>query len=83
MLDGEIILRLIKQDKRDGIAVTAIDHGPGITDTKLAMSNGYSSGAGLGMGLPGVRRLMDDFHITSARGQGTTVTVKKWRVKVG
>ena len=79
---GEIILSLIQQDNRDGIVIIASDQGPGIPDTKLAMTNGYSSSAGLGMGLPGVKRLMDDFKITSTTEQGTTVTVKKWRVKV-
>jgi serine/threonine-protein kinase RsbT len=62
-----------------GIAVQARDQGPGIADLALAMQDGYSTGRGLGLGLPGARRLMDAFDINSNLGQGTVVTLWKWR----
>jgi serine/threonine-protein kinase RsbT len=75
---GEIILAPLEQRGRRGILVVARDNGPGISDIDLAMRDGYSTGKSLGMGLPGARRLMDEFELRSARGQGTTVTLKKW-----
>ena len=75
---GEIVLRLIEAHGKRGIEVVATDNGPGIPDLTLAMQDGYSSSDGLGLGLPGVRRLMDEFDIASAFGQGTTVVVRKW-----
>lgn len=60
------------------LAFEARDDGPGIPDLGLAMQDGYTSGRGLGLGLPGTRRLMDDFKIESEPGKGTVVTVKKW-----
>lgn len=76
---GEIILRLVQNDGKKGIEVVANDDGPGIPDVGLAMQDGYSTSGGLGLGLPGTRRLMDDFEITSDFGKGTTVTVRRWR----
>lgn len=77
---GEIVLRLIDNDGgRRGIEVVAADDGPGIPDITLAMQDGYSTSGSLGLGLPGVRRLMDDFDIVSEFGKGTTVTVHKWK----
>ncbi|MGI5839751.1 MAG: anti-sigma regulatory factor [bacterium] len=76
--EGEIILSFIQNHDLRGIAVTARDCGPGIADISLAMQDGYSTGMGLGLGLPGTRRLMDDFAIESEIGKGTAVTVKKW-----
>ena len=61
-----------------GLTIVASDSGPGITDINLALRDGYSSSGGLGLGLPGVRRLMDEFDIVSGAGSGTTVTVTKW-----
>jgi serine/threonine-protein kinase RsbT len=75
---GEIILELVQQGGRRGIVVIARDQGPGIPDIEKAMQDGYSTTNSLGLGLPGARRLMDDFEIVSQVGQGTTVTVKKW-----
>ena len=75
---GEIILARLEQRGRRGILVVARDSGPGISDVDLAMRDGYSTGRSLGMGLPGTRRLMDEFELRSAPGQGTTVTLKKW-----
>jgi len=77
-LRGEIILRQDQNAIAAGIAVIARDEGPGIPDIALAMQDGYTTGRGLGMGLPGARRLMDDFQIISKVGAGTTVIMKKW-----
>jgi serine/threonine-protein kinase RsbT len=76
---GEILIGLVNGDDRPGIAVIARDRGPGIPDVKRAMHEGYSTSGGLGLGLPGVRRIMDEFEIVSGPGEGTTVTVVKWR----
>ena len=75
---GEVELSLVEQGKERGIVVVARDEGPGIADIDLAMTDGYSSTNSLGLGLPGARRLMDDFEIVSKPGRGTTVTMKKW-----
>jgi serine/threonine-protein kinase RsbT len=75
---GEIVLSHEDTDGRPGIVIVARDEGPGIPDVSRALSAGYSTGPGLGLGLPGVRRLMDDFEITSNAGRGTTVSVRKW-----
>jgi serine/threonine-protein kinase RsbT len=76
---GEIVLRAVDNGAKRGIEVVATDDGPGISDVPLAMQDGYSTSGGLGLGLPGVRRLMDEFDIASRFGKGTTVTVRKWR----
>jgi serine/threonine-protein kinase RsbT len=75
---GEIVLSQDDADGRPGIVIVARDEGPGIPDVPRALSAGYSTGPGLGLGLPGVRRLMDDFEITSDPGRGTRVSVRKW-----
>lgn len=75
---GEIELRRIENADTNGIMIIARDHGPGILDTTVAMRDGYSTSGGLGLGLPGIRRLMDEFSIESSVGAGTTVSVKKW-----
>jgi serine/threonine-protein kinase RsbT len=76
---GEVQLDVIRDDDgRQGIQVIARDQGPGIENLELALQDGYTSGGGLGLGLPGARRLVDDFHIESAPGQGTTVTLVMW-----
>lgn len=76
---GEIILRLVQDNGKRGIEVVAADDGPGIADISLAMQDGYSTSGGLGLGLPGTRRLMDDFEITSDFSKGTKVTVRRWK----
>lgn len=76
---GEISIEIAQRDGRRGILVVASDEGPGIGDIERAMRDGYSTGNSLGLGLPGARRLMDDFEITSKVGQGTTVTMRKWK----
>jgi serine/threonine-protein kinase RsbT len=75
---GEIVLRQVQQAGKRGLMIVARDEGPGIPDLKLAMQDGYSTGNGFGVGLPGTRRLMDDFAIASEVGKGTTVTMWKW-----
>jgi serine/threonine-protein kinase RsbT len=76
---GEISLGIVKDHHKQGIVVEAHDKGPGIPDIARAMQDGYSTSGGLGLGLSGVKRLMDEFEIVSQFGQGTTVKVKKWR----
>jgi serine/threonine-protein kinase RsbT len=75
---GDVVLRTITNGTRRGVVVVARDHGPGINDLTLAVRPGYSTSGGLGLGLPGVRRIVDDFQIESNRQDGTTVTVTKW-----
>jgi serine/threonine-protein kinase RsbT len=75
---GEVRLELVNSAGRGGIVVIATDRGPGIPDVDRAVQDGYSSGQGLGLGLPGARRLMDEFEIRSTIGVGTTVIMKKW-----
>jgi len=76
---GEIQLEQIADGTRTGIQVVAADEGPGIENTDLALRDGYSTKNSLGLGLPGARRLMDDFTLASELGHGTRVTMKKWR----
>jgi RNA polymerase sigma factor (sigma-70 family) len=76
---GEVRLTRVEEPTRTGVQVVARDAGPGIADPELAMTDGHSTYGGLGLGLPGCRRLMDDFALESAAGEGTTVTMCKWR----
>jgi len=76
---GEIRILPTQNSDRPGIVIVATDDGPGIRDIRQAMRDGFSTSGSLGLGLPGVRRLMDDFEIVSDQGRGTTVTVKKWK----
>lgn len=76
---GMIVLRRVDNHERSGIMVVAKDHGPGIQDVEKAMQPGYSTSSSLGLGLPGVKRLMDEMSIETRAGQGTTVTATKWR----
>jgi len=76
---GEITLSRVFENGRDGIVVVARDEGPGIVDIDAATNEGFTTGRGLGMGLPGTRRLMDEFQIHSEAGKGTRVVIKKWR----
>jgi serine/threonine-protein kinase RsbT len=76
---GEIIVSLVGEDSRQGVTVVARDAGPGISDLEQALQDGYSGYGGMGLGLPGSRRLMDEFEITSEVDKGTTVTMTKWR----
>jgi serine/threonine-protein kinase RsbT len=76
--EGQVLLSLVREGSREGIVVVARDKGPGIANLELAMQDGYSSGGSSGLGLPGARRLMDEFDIRSRLGEGVTVTMKKW-----
>ena len=76
---GLITLQVVNGEDRQGLSIVASDNGPGIPDVRQALRDGFSTSGSLGLGLPGVRRLMDEFQITSAPGRGTTVAVKKWR----
>jgi serine/threonine-protein kinase RsbT len=75
---GEIVLDIVDGAGRRGILVIARDEGPGIADVELAMHDGFSTAKSLGLGLPGARRLMDEFEIVSELGKGTIVTMRKW-----
>jgi serine/threonine-protein kinase RsbT len=76
--EGEITIALIRDAHKRGVEIVASDRGPGIGDVSLVMRDGYSTGDGLGIGLPGAKRLMDEFEIASELGKGTTVKMKKW-----
>lgn len=75
---GVVRWRVILANGRRGIELHFIDEGPGIPDIQLAMREGYSTSRGMGMGLPGAKRLMDDLQIDSTVGKGTSITLKKW-----
>jgi serine/threonine-protein kinase RsbT len=76
---GEVLVGVVRADNgRRGVRVVARDDGPGIEDIEAALTDGYTTGNGLGLGLPGARRLVDQFDIQTAPGQGTTVTLIKW-----
>jgi serine/threonine-protein kinase RsbT len=76
---GRVAIRTVQGQRGLGLEIVVADDGPGIPDIEEAMRAGYTSGPGLGMGLPGTNRLMDEMHIDSARGQGTIITIRKWR----
>jgi serine/threonine-protein kinase RsbT len=76
--EGEVALRVLNDSGRSGIEVVATDDGPGIADVELAMQDGYTTGNGLGLGLPGTRRLVDEFDIDTEPGVGTKVRLVKW-----
>jgi serine/threonine-protein kinase RsbT len=78
---GEIILKPFEDANRFGLVVIAIDEGPGIRDVEAALRDDYSGRGGLGLGMPGARRLMDDFEVESDADTGTTVTMRKWRFR--
>jgi serine/threonine-protein kinase RsbT len=79
--EGEIVLRAVDDGRRCGVLVIARDEGPGIRDVEAAVQQGYADSASLGLGLPGARRLMDEFNLDSSPQSGTTVTMVKWRVR--
>ncbi len=75
---GLINIKPVRDKHRAGIEVTARDRGPGIADLEQALSDRFSSGGTLGLGLPGVKRMMDEFEVDTTPGKGTTITVRKW-----
>ncbi len=76
--EGEVALRVVERGGRRGVEVVASDEGPGIADLELAMQDGYTTGKGLGLGLPGARRLVDEFELRTALGSGTSIRLVKW-----
>ena len=77
---GDVTIReLAVSPSVTGIEIVVQDKGPGIADIEQAMRHGFTSGAGLGLGLPGSKRLMDEMQIDSTLGRGTTITIRKWR----
>ena len=75
---GEVKLQSVETSQKKGIMISARDSGPGIRSIEEVLRDGYSTSGGLGLGLPGVKRLMDEFALESELRQGTTVTIKKW-----
>jgi len=76
---GTADVECLEADRRSGVRVVFEDHGPGIADLSLAMSEGYTTGGGMGLGLGGAKKLVDEFDIESEAGRGTRVTMTKWR----
>lgn len=77
--EGSVTVSEVQQGIRKGLQVVCEDQGPGIDDIPLVMQDGYTTSKGMGMGLPGARRLMDDFELISISGQGTKITCRKWK----
>ncbi len=77
---GEAHIEKVTDGGRRGVILSFIDQGPGIEDVNLALTDGYTTGNGMGLGLGGARRLADDFELTTAPGQGTTVRIAKWKL---
>jgi serine/threonine-protein kinase RsbT len=82
---GEGVMKwcILERGEKVAIEVQFVDHGPGIANIDMALTDGYSTGGGLGMGLSGAKRLSDELEIDSVVGQGTTVTLRKWRINDG
>lgn len=76
---GYVHVDTLEEGPRRGLRLTFVDEGPGIPDIDLALRDGYTSGTGLGLGLAGARRLSNDFHIDTRVGEGTRVTIVRWR----
>jgi len=75
---GKILIEVVSKGRSNGIRLTFMDNGPGIADINLAMKDGYSTGKSLGLGLPGAKRLADEFTMQSEVGKGTSITIIKW-----
>ena len=76
---GEVLLEIVTRGRENGVRLHFADKGPGIPDIELALKDGYSTGKSMGLGLPGTKRLMNEFTIQSEVGKGTVVTVVKWK----
>lgn len=76
---GTVVIESLEEAHRRGLRLTFMDQGPGIPDIELALQDGYTTGNGLGMGLSGAKRLVSEFNIVSTVGEGTTVTITKWK----
>lgn len=76
---GEVVLELLEEGNRRGVRIHFIDQGPGIPDVEMALRDGFTSGKGMGLGLGGARRLVNEFSIESEVGKGTHITITRWR----
>ena len=76
---GSVRIEVIDNSRKQGIRLTFEDHGPGIPDVNLALTDGYTSGSGMGLGLGGAKRLSHEFEIFSKLGEGTTVSILRWK----
>lgn len=76
---GKVLIEVVNHGRDNGMRLTFSDEGPGIQDVTLAMKDGYSTGKSLGLGLPGAKRLVDEFEIKTAVGKGTSVCIVKWK----
>ena len=76
---GEVYLEALNNERRRGLKVTFVDEGPGIADLEQALRDGFSTGRGMGLGLGGAKRLVNEFAIDSAPGRGTKVIITRWR----
>lgn len=76
---GVMYLQIVTHDGREGLRLMFQDQGPGIPEIALAMQDGYTSGVGMGIGLPGAKRLVNEFDLTSTAGAGTSVTIVRWK----
>jgi serine/threonine-protein kinase RsbT len=76
---GELRMEVVANEVKKGLRLTFADRGPGITDLQMALKDGFSTGGGMGLGLSGSRRLVHDFDIRSTVGEGTSVTVTRWK----
>lgn len=77
---GEVHVEKVVNGSRRGVTLSFIDHGPGIADVELALTDGYTTGNGMGLGLSGARRLADEFELSTSPGAGTTVRISKWKL---
>ena len=77
---GTLRIEIVREEARRGVQLTFRDNGPGIADIATAMTDGYTTGSGLGLGLSGAKRLSNEFSIESAPGKGTTVTLARWKL---
>jgi serine/threonine-protein kinase RsbT len=77
--EGSALIEIVKGTKENGVRITFADKGPGIADISQAMKDGFSTGKSLGLGLPGAKRLVNDFEIKSTVGEGTTIIITKWK----
>ena len=76
---GQVLLEALNEANRRGLQLTFVDEGPGIPDIELALKDGYTTGGGLGLGLSGAKRLVNDFEIASRPGEGTCVRIARWK----
>lgn len=76
---GDVLIEVVSQGRENGVRASFIDKGPGIPDVREAMKDGFSTGKSLGLGLPGAKRLVSEFSIKTAVGEGTTVVITKWK----